>query len=95
MVDNYGSIFLSAIEGGYSGIISRCIEYGGIWSGKDDHGWNADLMTCHRQNKSLLAMIRKTIGRKPAAPLPPSAWEVSQSRTVGYTGDTLTIEGGV
>jgi hypothetical protein len=92
--DQYGSIFLAAIEGGDPGIIQRCIEYGGIWPGTDEHGWNAELMAFYKCNKSLLSQIRAEIGWKHTSPLPASAWaedDYSESSPVQSNGRILRL----
>ncbi|KAL2809652.1 hypothetical protein BJX63DRAFT_350326 [Aspergillus granulosus] len=89
----YGSIFIAAFDSGNLDVLGRCIDYGGIWGGTDEHGWNADLMACHRQDKALLSRIRWMIGHRSATPLPPSAWEEPESSSVTLFGSTMIIKG--
>lgn len=92
--DQYGSIFLAAIEGGDSGIIRRCIGYGGIWPGTDEHGWNAELMAFYKCNYILMSNIRTQIGSKNTAPLPASAWaEDGCASRMLSNGKTLRLSG--
>lgn len=92
--DQYGSIFLAAIEGGQPDILRRCINYGGIWPGTDEHGWNAELMAFYKCKKILLSQIRAEIGRKETAPLPPSAWlEDDNPSLVRSNGRILRLSG--
>jgi hypothetical protein len=93
MNDKYGVIFSAAIEGGNFGILRQCIAHGGVWPGTDKHGWNADLMAYHKHQKSVLSLVRDKIGPRPAAPIPPDAWEKPESSSVRLVGTTIRTDG--
>ncbi|KAL5335587.1 hypothetical protein BJX70DRAFT_314283 [Aspergillus crustosus] len=90
----YRSIFTAAFDSGSLDVLGRCIDYGGVWDGTDEDGWNAGLMAYHAQDKALISRIRRMIGHRPATPLPPSAWENAKSGfVVTVVGSTMEIKG--
>jgi hypothetical protein len=89
----YGPIFLAAIENGDPGILNVCMNYGGLWTGTDEHGWSAELMATHKRNDELLSRIRDQTVRSIARPLLATAWEISDSPAFWSDGTILQISG--
>jgi hypothetical protein len=89
----YGPIFLAAIENGDPGILNVCIDYGGLWTGIDEHGWSAELMATYKKNDELLSRIRDQKVRSIARPIVATAWEISDSPEFWSDGTVLQISG--
>ncbi|KAL4943035.1 hypothetical protein BDV06DRAFT_190875 [Aspergillus oleicola] len=92
---DYGTIFLSAIEGGDAQILEQCLDIHSLWSGLDKHGWSAQLMAYHKHDDRITDILRHHVDLVTAKPLGPSSWEVRDRDypSVRLEGEVLCIDG--
>ncbi|KAL4876354.1 hypothetical protein BJY04DRAFT_200071 [Aspergillus karnatakaensis] len=79
----YGSIFMSAVEGGDINIIQHCLSTHGVWHGVDTHGWCARLMIDHKHDDKVTDIFRPHAVPLISSARGPSSWEVHHSDAPG------------
>jgi hypothetical protein len=80
---------MAAVEGRSSRILESCIDIGGLWMGRDEHGWTAQMMAEQAGNTFPLHKICGNQASDSPRPVPSTALEVFCGRWSRNDGSYL------